>query len=684
MQMPFLRFSQRLGLIAAIVAGLVVLPVIRGVHGEDNTAVEARLNAAVKYLASDELEGRGVGTKGLDKAAEFIATEFSKAGLSTEVVDRGPYQAFEVTTHAELGPKEKNHLTFVGPPAEAGKPREVTFKLGQDFSTLALGGSATVEAPVVFVGYGISAPEYKYDDYAGIDVKGKVVVILRKEPQQGDEKSPFNGKATSAHAPFATKISNAYQHGAAAVVLVNDSYGLDEEGKSRQRQWSSALDKIAQEHEAFKAIKEPTDEDWKKHRTSVTNLSEFLAKLDEQLTGDGDQLLPTDAAGYTTGQRNLAVFFAKRAVVDEIIQSATGSSLAALEAKIDQGPTPASQELKGWKVKAESNVNHVKAQVKNVLAVVPGSGSLAEETLIVGAHYDHVGLGGAGSGSLAPWTRDVHNGADDNASGAAALIEVARMIAGQPRTNSRRIVFMAFTGEEKGLLGSAHYVDHPVFPLEKTVAMVNMDMVGRLKEDKLTVFGTGTSSSFDALIEGLNKKYNFNLKKDPAGEGPSDHQSFYQKKIPVFHFFTGTHNDYHRPSDDADKVNVTGMRRVAEMVAEVVNHLATIDERPDYLVVKSRAKIEHSDRPRPVMGTIPDYAADVEGCRLEGVREDGPAARGGLKAGDIVVKMGENRVGSVEDYDLALRKFQPGEKVKVTVKRDDKTLELEVTLGAPR
>ena len=669
--------------LGSIVAVLLVSCAWRA-NAEDASIVESRLSATVKYLAADELEGRGVGSKGLDKAAEYIASEFSKAGLQTQIMNESPFQAFEITTHAELGSKEKNSLVLIGPPGDDGKPRRTEFKLGKDFNTLAIGGTAKVTAPIVFVGYGISAPDYKYDDYQGIDVDKKVVIILRKEPQQSNEKSVFNGKNPSSHAPFVAKISNAYQHGAAAVILVNDSFGLEEEANGRREQWSSALNKLNDEREKFKSIKEPTPEDWKKHRTAVTNLASLLSKLDEQLTGDGDPLLETDGAGFTSGQRKLAVFFAKRSMIDPILKAAMGSDLAALEAKIDQTLSPVSQELSGWRSDAESDVRHVKAPAKNVLAVLPGHGSLADETVIVGAHYDHVGMGGAGSGSLAPWTTDVHNGADDNASGTAALLEVARMLNGQQNSNSRRIVFMAFTGEERGLLGSEYYIDHPVFPLEKTVAMVNMDMVGRLNENKLVVYGTGTSTGFDPLIDRLNKKYAFDLKKDPAGEGPSDHAVFYRRKIPVFHFFTGSHNDYHRPSDDVEKINVPGMRRVAEMVAEVVNHLATESDRPDYLVVKSRAVIPRTDRPRPSLGTIPDYTANVEGCRLESVRDDGPAARGGLKSGDIVTKIGEHRVGSVEDYDQVLRKFRPGDLVKITVKRDDKTMEFEVTFGQPR
>jgi hypothetical protein len=245
-------------------------------------------------------------------------------------------------------------------------------------------------------------------------------------------------------------------------------------------------------------------------------------------------------------------------------------------------------------------------------------------------------------------------------------------------------VFVAFTAEERGLLGSRHYVQNPLFPLEKTVAMVNLDMVGRLNENRLIVYGTGTSSGFDGLIDELNKTYAFELRKDPSGDGPSDHQTFYRKNIPVFHFFTGTHGDYHRPTDDVERIDFTGMRRIAGLATDVVTHLASVAERPNYIAVARRAKIFRGDRSRASLGIMPDSAAKVDGCRLESVRTEGPADRAGLKAGDIITRLGENKIGSVEDLEGALRKLRPGETVKIQVTRDGQSMEVEATLGGQR
>jgi Iap family predicted aminopeptidase len=309
-----------------------------------------------------------------------------------------------------------------------------------------------------------------------------------------------------------------------------------------------------------------------------------------------------------------------------------------------------------------------------------GEGPLADETIVVGAHYDHLGRGGAGS--LAPWTRDIHNGADDNASGTSALLEVARRLAERGEKPQRRIVFIAFTGEEKGLLGSAHYVRNPAFSLEKTVAMINMDMVGRLTDDKLVVYGTGTAEGFEQLVDRLNEEHGFKITKNESGYGPSDHTSFYAKGIPVMHLFTGNHRDYHRPSDDSDKVNVEGMRRVTDLVEDIVTQIAENPERPKYLETK---RPQMAGRGKfPYFGSIPDYASNDNGLALQDVAKDGPAAKGGLKGGDVIVEFGGQAVTGIEDFAAALSKHKGGDRVEVKYLREGKTLTTEVTLESPR
>jgi hypothetical protein len=266
-------------------------------------------------------------------------------------------------------------------------------------------------------------------------------------------------------------------------------------------------------------------------------------------------------------------------------------------------------------------------------------------------------------------------------------VEVARQLAARDKKLPRRVVFIAFTGEERGLLGSAHYVHQPLFPLEKTVAMLNMDMVGRMKDDELIIYGTGTAEQFDGLVDRLNEPHGFKIKREAGGFGPSDHSSFYALKIPVLHFFTGLHNDYHRPSDDANKLNVSGIRRVSEMVAQAVTAIAEAEQRPEYQEA-ARESLRPSDRPmgdRPYFGSIPNLGAgDEEGYAIQGVTKGSPAERGGLQAGDVIIGVGDNKIGSLADFDSALRKFKADDKVPVVVKRSGKELKLEVTLEPPR
>jgi hypothetical protein len=329
----------------------------------------------------------------------------------------------------------------------------------------------------------------------------------------------------------------------------------------------------------------------------------------------------------------------------------------------------------GW----EKGFDRVSA--KNVVGVLEGDGPHADETIVIGAHYDHLGRGGMGS--LDPGSHEIHHGADDNASGVSALVEVARRLAMRETKLPRRVVFIAFTGEERGLYGSAHYAREPLVPLDQTIAMVNMDMVGRMVDDKLIVYGTDTASEWNKLLDDLSVEHPFKLTRHPEGYGPSDHTSFYAKRIPVLFFFTGTHRDYHRPSDTFDKINVEGMRRITDMAADVVVAIAEMDHRPTYQDIGAPPEFAKSGN-RPYFGSIPDFSQEQPGYVLMGVSKGGPAERAGIKANDIIVRLGDWPIGNLEDFDTALRKFKSGDRVTVLVKRGGEELKFEVTLEPPK
>ncbi len=350
----------------------------------------------------------------------------------------------------------------------------------------------------------------------------------------------------------------------------------------------------------------------------------------------------------------------------------------------------------GAQATLEADVTRLVREARNVVALLPGADpELRDEWVIVGAHYDHLGLGG--QGSLAPDDYGtIHNGADDNASGTAAIVEAARILAEGPRPD-RSVLFVAFTGEEKGLWGSSYYVRDPLHPLDRTVAMLNLDMVGRLGDDPLTVLGTGTAEEWTSVLDAANADLERPLAVSyvPDGYGASDHSSFYARDIPVLHFFTDTHADYHRPSDDWEKVDGEGMQRVSELVARVTRGLAGgAGERVADLTLV-REDDTHAGSPPggpdaassgygPYLGTVPDMTPSDSGVTLTGVRDGSPAEEAGMRAGDVVVEFGDREITDLYSYTYALQDHEAGDTVRIVVERDGERVPLTAVLGERR
>ena len=637
-----------------------------------------RISASVRTLAADAMEGRGIGTAGIDRAAEYIAEQFTEIGLQTEIIDTGPFQNLSVTTDATMGPAEKNRLRFTLREGSKTTTDPPTLKLEEDFTPLAAGGSGSFDLPLAFVGYGITDKHLGYDDYAGIDVGGKCVIILRHQPLRGDVHSLF-GADPSRHAYFRTKISNAYAHGAAAVLFCTDQYEIDKETEQAKTRWQKAVDQLVAAHAAFAKLQKKEAGTEKEYQEKVNLAARQIEIFSRQLRNAEDTLLAFTRAGNGSPDRKMPIFHLRRDAVDPLIEATLGKDLAALEQSIDATGKPESHLLTDWRVQGASGVERKVTQIRNVIGILPGIGPHSEEAIVIGAHYDHLGYGGDASAS--PGRREIHNGADDNASGVAALMEIARRLVAIGRPLPRKIIFIAFTGEERGLLGSAHYLTEPVVPLEDTVAMLNMDMVGRLRDNKLIVHGTGTAEEFDLLIERLNAGHNFKIVKKPSGYGPSDHASFYEKKIPALHFFTGAHQDYHRPEDDFEKINIEGLERVSRMVADAALAIAETDARPAYQKTK-RPKVTGGRW--PYFGSRPDYGYEKTGVRLSGVAPESPAERGGLREGDVMLRFGDAAIATVTDFAEVLGRHQAGEKIEVVIERDGKTKTLSVVLDPPR
>lgn len=597
--------------------------------------VAARLREDVAWLAAPEREGRGPGTAGIDQAAEWLARRFAGLGLRARAPGEEPYQPFVMTLEATLGPADRNVAEIVGPPGDDGTRPVIPLELGKDFTPLAAGGSGPFDLPLVFAGFGITAPAEKYDDYAplvsphghGSLAKGAAVIVLRQEPQKDDPHSVFDGNQASQHAALSRKVANASEHEAGGLVFCNDA-------------------------------------------------------------GADDDLMAFTRAGDGSTKRAMPVLHVRRAALDRAVTAALGSDLAAIQKGIDESLEPRSGPLAGWRIRGTTAIERVETRSRNVLAMLPGVGAPAgdgvpaidpRETVVLGAHYDHLGYGG--ENSAAPGEKAVHHGADDNASGTAMLVEVARMLRDRgpfPRT----ILFIAFSGEERGLLGSAHYTANAAVPLDDTVAMVNLDMVGRLTDNKLIVHGTGTGTGFDAMVDRLVAGHGFAVAKEPGGFGPSDHSSFYAKKIPVLHVFTGSHADYHRPTDTAEKIDYDGMVRIAGLVADAVVELARVAPRPGSIEVASKQFARGGDR--PYFGSIPDFGKPGGGYAISGVTKDSPAAQGGLLGGDLIIRLGDSAIAGLEDFDSALRKHKAGETIPVVVSRGGAEVTLQVTLGKPK
>ncbi len=637
--------------------------------------VVAKLRADLEYLSSEELRGRSVTDETIRVAAEYIGQRMAEIGLKTDLVEGTPIQPVNVVLEAQVGSDENNQIVFT--PNDPGG-ESLRAGLNDGMSPMAIGSDAgQIQGKLVFVGYGITAPQLNFDDYAAVDVQGATVIVIRKEPQANDPNSRFDGTRNTNHAYFTTKISNAMKHGAAAVILVNDPASVLQDVMNVRSQ-------INRERERREATQQQAAELPEDASNSRDALNKRLELIDQSIDGLQKELLAAErgvmglavAGQRPPNQKSLPVVSVARDVIDQLLRAETGESLEQLEAKIDETGAPASFELQQHTVQLQVELKPTVADTGNVVGILPGRGDLADQTIVVGAHYDHVGMGGYGS--LAPGTIAIHNGADDNASGTVTMLAVASQMVESLKDQSshRQVLFIAFTGEERGLIGSKHYVDNPLIPLANTAAMVNLDMVGRLRDNELTVYGTGSAKGFEALVDSANERGKFNLVKVASGYGPSDHQSFYQAGVPVLFFFTGLHNDYHRPSDDFDKINFGGLARITDIVCEVTLALATDPQRPEY------AETEKSVRIRRQMTAFLGVSLQQQGDHviLSGLQAGGAAEQAGLRVGDRLEKLGNRDIATTEDVLEFMRSQSPGQQVKVRVLRDGETIESTVRL----
>lgn len=632
-----------------------------------------RLREHVTHLASDKLEGRRTGTAGANLAAEYIAREFAKYGLRRsngydtagmsriEADSPNRYlQKFPYVAGVDLG--KSNELTF-------HRAASKQFRVSADWLPLGMSSNARIEkASAVFVGFGLTAPELNHNDYAGADLTGKIAVAIPGTPDGDNPHGQF-----VRYEDVRWKAVAAKNAGAKALLVV--------------------------------AREDKFKDDW-------------LARLHYDNRG---------------GDAGIPVLLISRQAALHLLSLSSDAMLADLEKSVLRISQNKLKPPAGWSIESESvrlpyqisgsvslSTDLIRRNVSaaNVIGILDGSDPvLKKEAIVIGAHYDHLGLGG--EGSLAPQSSAIHHGADDNASGTAGVLELVRLFSSKEVRPRRTLIFIAFGGEEEGLLGSSYYVNHPIVPLAETIAMINMDMIGRMKNRNLTVGGVGTAPEWRPLLESINslqsmvvtatasprsvaprgipvvvssngstivtsdasKQFSLTLNED--GFGPSDHSSFYSKQIPVLFFWTGNHEDYHKPSDTADKINYEDEVQILKLVAQVVREIDGAEKRPTFTVAKS-SSTGRSTGFRVYLGTIPSYADSDNGLVLDGVREDSPAAKAGLKAGDRIVKLAGRDVRNVYDYTAALGEMKAGQEYEVEIVRSSERLTLKLTPAAAR
>ena len=563
-----------------------------------------QMQEQMRYLASDELKGRFPGTPEDQLAADYIREAFLKAGL-TPLADNG-FQYFSVVTSVEA--TEDNKLTVNG----------TVGVFEQDFSLYAFSSNATVEAEVVFAGYGLvlDLDSLQWNDFEGLNVKNKWVLVLEGDPEPDNNDSPF--------IPFATirnKALNAKDQGAAGLLVVGGSQN------------------------------DPKDE--------ITPLLFERSVI---------------SAG-------LPVIDLKRSWADSILL-ANMLSVDSLEILAGNGKSSL-QNIDNTVIKATTVLERQEVKTQNIVFMIEGTDpELKDEVVVLGAHYDHLGMGGQGSGSRVPDTIAPHYGADDNASGTVGIMQLASQLAAMDQKPRRSLVVVAFGAEELGLLGSAYFAKNVPFETKAVQAMVNFDMIGRLNEARAVVIGgTGTSTESEGLLDQLKSVHDLQLSYSPEGFGASDHASFYAQNIPVFFISTGAHGDYHTPADTWDKINYEGMVEVLSFSEDLLLELLNRDERLSFQEAGPKQRTTGRRGFKVTLGIMPDFTSTAtDGLGVGGVTKGGPADRAGMLKGDKIVGINGMPVGTIYDYMNRLKQLKAGERANVDVMRGSEKVILIIEL----
>jgi len=530
----------------------------------DLTAVK-RIEHDLFFLSSDALKGRKPGTPEADVARDYIAGKMFEYGIEP-MGENGYFQRFPVPEYAEVNYGATK--LWIGKTHLAGH---------EDFYPVSISATTgLVEEKTVYVGYGITTEDGTYDDFAKIDVAGKIAVMNVSSP---DGIHPHS--AYTAYHSLNERVANLVEKGATGVLLINPE-------------------------------------------ATASDTREFFKSINAS---------------------SVPVFFVRN--------EKWAGKLMKRTQKVAMSVMMSERYSDGY----------------NVVGYIHNN---KRKTVVLGAHYDHLGMGG--ENSLYKGPAAIHNGADDNGSGTALLLEVMRYYALRKDTNYNYLI-QFYSAEELGLIGSKYWTNHPTFPLRGIEYMINSDMVGRLRDNRLQLSGTGTAVEWNEILD--TRVHGLDIKKDPAGVGPSDQTSFYYKDIPVLHLFTGTHNDYHKPTDDADKINYKGMAKLASLVYTITARSANYEG----LSFQRTTSSEQKTTPNfsVTLGVIPDYLFGGPGLRIDGATEGRPGANAGLEAGDIILQIGDITIDDIYAYMTALGAFKKGDTTSISYSRDGDVIESEIT-----
>ena len=586
--------------IGILLLGFILIFSRRGADPSEIT--EDEIMKHIRYLSHENREGRSPGTRGSKDVIAYLIKHLRSYGVKP-AIDKSYTQPFDIKTGIRLG--NINSLEI----------NKDSLSVETDYLPLFFSANGDFSGETVFAGYGfqIMEKELKWDDYKGIDVKNKWVIIMRHSPERKEAHSIY-----SPYSSMHKKMLVARDNGAKGVV--------------------------------------------------------FVSQVEDK------ELYPLT---YVPGFKNdtMPVIVLSNEKADRIFDR-VGWSIKKIQETMNRSLKPLNFQLGALNINATINLEPVIIRGANVVGEIRSRNrEYRDEYILIGAHFDHVGMGGKGSGSRKPEENQIHPGADDNASGTSGLLELAQKISANINHLKRSVLIVGFDAEERGLLGAKHFIKSSPIDIKNITTMINMDMIGRMSDSSYTVGGVGTSPSFEYILDSLKKGRLFNLNINKPGFGPSDHAAFYSENIPVLFFFSGFHNEYHTPDDTWQLINLRGEKYILDFIYDLTFHLSRFPERPSFQEAGPKnGQMNNPKNFNVTFGIMPSYGSMKEGLEIDGIsKKDGPAAKAGLKKGDVIKSINDKPIKDIYEYMDRLSTLKPGMTVPVLIERDKNKITIDVT-----